>query len=797
MSYSDTSAAKRYASIAEVAAAECKNLTEEARKAPQYTDDARKAAQDAEAAATAATSAASSAQISFNGSSQNAIIAQSAASSASADASLAQASELAAKQSEISAADSATTAVAAVNKTIRSPDTDLSPLPSVADRKGKLCAFDANGNVIASVPASGSATEVYETLAGPDGATYVHYGTQTVADVLSTVGDKISGALTFTAGGTVNTAKDFVYDSLTKSWYYWSGTFPFTFAASSSPSSNSSWLCAGDSVITSKLASSNYGTGIVSTILPLAGAISRTQKERNADWVSVKDFPPTGDDWTNAFKQANIVSLYIDVPVGTYKITDSLILRDGTVLRGAGKTLTKLQLYDNDVDLIVMGWDCTLENMSLESLLPSGPTYTKGLVRWQSTTNPEIPPAAVALGGLSYRNKIRNVEMRSGQAYNFYSFGVGYAEWYNTDALLARGSANVYLDGSDSYVARGTTLFMHGVNKITACLGGDGLVMNNNFGMHIYGIFEGNKGRAVSVFGYSDSNTIDGYYENNFATSVGGSGNGDAVVKFESSVTRGCFVKGYFDTLNAQNALQIHGLATGFNNRAQYSVREYNDQRSFNRKNGFSNLSGINCEWEIDNALQYYKEADLGEVRSSGKLTFNQCLMFSPYSMIRNPKFNAWTSSTPDNWSGAAVKVSGGYAGSDYYANLNSYPSAFLQQSSINTRFEHSLVYCSLVIVGRGGHSINLSSPDYNGTNRTVVIISTSSGNTFLEIPQQNFGDDWDAKIISLNEIYSGDLPPKSSITAMTINVYCSSGTNIGYVGLHDNSAGMFIPSDK
>ncbi|EKT8799315.1 hypothetical protein QHG68_004174 [Escherichia coli] len=542
------------------------------------------------------------------------------------------------------------------------------------------------------------------------------------------------------------------------------------------------------------------GDALVGVKQPRTNSVGRTQHDKNADWISVKDFGAKGDgvtDDTNAFKNALAASYQVFVPEGEYKITDGLTPRDGTSISGAGKYFTKLRLYDNDVDLITMGWDCVLENLSLESMLPDGPAYTKGLVRWESTTNPEIPAAAIALGGLSYRNKIRNVELRNGQTYNFFSFGVGYAEWYNTDSLLARGTSGVYLNGSDSYLARGTTLYMHGVNKITACTGGDGMAINNQFDMHINGIFEGNKGRAISVFGYSDRIEIDGYFENNFAISSGGTGAGDAVVCFESGLTRGCIVKGYFDTLNSSYALRIHGLATGFNNRAKYFVKQLSNAKQWNTDTGFINQAGASCSWEIDIAQQYYKEDDLGGVRASGKLTFNQCLMYSPYSIIRNPKFNSWSGSTPDGWTGAVVKESGGYAGSDYYAVTNSYPGTNLQQSSIHQRFEHGIVHCSLVFVGRGGHTINIASTEYDGYNRTVIVISTSSGNTFLEIPQQNFGDEWDVKIISLNEIFSGDLPKKSEITGMTINVYCSAGTNIGYVGLHDNSAGMFIPSDK
>ena len=628
-----------------------------------------------------------------------------------------------------------------------------------------------------------------------DGAKYVHSRDDNAVDVLATAENNLNGSLTFTAGGTVNSPKDFVYDAASKSWYYWSGSFPFTFEVASSPASNNLWLCSGDHELTAKLATSSYGTGIINTILPLAGAVARTQQERNADWVSVKDFGAVGDDSrdaTSAFRAANSASLYIYVPEGTYKITDTLNLRDGTILMGAGKFLTKLRLYDNDVDLIIMGWDCILENISLESMLPSGPTYKKGLVRWQSITNIEIPPAAIPGGGLSYRNKIRNVEMRNGQNYNFYSFGIGYAEWHNTDSLLSRGNNGILLDGSSSYMGRGTTLYMSGVNKVTAGNAG-GIAIINQFAMRINAIFEGNKGRAVTVYGYADSIIIDGYYENNFTA---GEGAGDGVVKFESGITRGCEVHGYFDTLNADYAVLIGSSASGFNNRAQYNVRELNDARTYNRANGFKNEAS-GCEWSVDNALQYYKEADLGQIRSSGKLTFTQCMAYTPYSLLRNPKFNAWSGSAPDNWTGSAVKNHAGFCGSDYYATLNSYPTTYLQQSGIQVRMERGAGNYNLVMTGRGGHTIGPVSSDYNGTNRAVIIMSTAAGNTFIEIPQQNFGHDWTTKIVNLNEILAADFPVKSAIIAMTILIYCSSGTDIGYVGVHDTSAGIFIPSDK
>ncbi|MBB6114629.1 hypothetical protein F4826_001507 [Rahnella inusitata] len=272
---------------------------------------------------------------------------------------------------------------------------------------------------------------------------------------------------------------------------------------------------------------------------PLSNSVTRTQHDKNSDWISVKDFGAKGDgstDDTAAFKNALSASYQVFVPKGEYKITDGLIPRDVTSISGAGKYYTKLRLYDKDVDLITMGWDCELENISLESMLPDGAAYTKGLLRLQSLTYPEIPPSIIALGGLSYRNKIRNVGLWNGQTYNMYSFGVGYTEWNNSDSLLARGQSNIYLDGSDTYSAKGTTFYMTGVNKITACQGNNGISLNNQFSVRILGIIKGNKGRAVSVYGTADDIQIDGYYENNFSTAVGGSGNDDAVIKLEKNL---------------------------------------------------------------------------------------------------------------------------------------------------------------------------------------------------------------------------------------------------------------------
>nr|WP_279077349.1 hypothetical protein [Hafnia alvei] len=188
MSIADTQKARLYANRAEVAAAQCQIYTDEARRAPEYTDLAKQYAEIAEASEEAATIAAQSAQQSSNSASSdasNAIQASSeaqnardsavsSAESASSSATSASDSEEIAQQSALSASESAATAAAAVSKTIRVNDTDISPIPDVASRANKVLSFDASGNPIATTPSSGSAGDVLNELAAPGGVSLVN-----------------------------------------------------------------------------------------------------------------------------------------------------------------------------------------------------------------------------------------------------------------------------------------------------------------------------------------------------------------------------------------------------------------------------------------------------------------------------------------------------------------------------------------------------------------------------------------------------------------------------------------------
>lgn len=310
MSFSDTSQAKRYASIAEVAAAECKLLTEEAIKAPEYTNQAKEFAERSEAAASSSISAASQAAAAENGSSQNATNAQAYADSAmlskqQAEASQSSAAESAenASASELAASQSAAAAEAAVTNTLRVADGPISALPNAADRALKVLSCDASGNFQFTVPSSGSAADVLNQLALSTGSDLVGYESGTVTDELDKVKNKIDGSASFSSGATLNSTKDFIWDEATKSWYYWGGSFPKVVAGGASPSdsggiSAGAWAKASDGSIGLKnelataagasLIGSDSGLTVqesLDSISRSAGLVHRKKKVFESNWV--------------------------------------------------------------------------------------------------------------------------------------------------------------------------------------------------------------------------------------------------------------------------------------------------------------------------------------------------------------------------------------------------------------------------------------------------------------------------------------------------------------------------------
>lgn len=137
MSISDTKSAQRYASIAEVAAAQAKNYANELESAPDYAGQAKASAEQATA------SADSSQQYSANAASS----ASSAANSAS--------------QAAISADQAGDSAAAAIGRSVRAPAGEsLSELPPASSRALSFLATDSDGDTElvsrSSVPLLGS-----------------------------------------------------------------------------------------------------------------------------------------------------------------------------------------------------------------------------------------------------------------------------------------------------------------------------------------------------------------------------------------------------------------------------------------------------------------------------------------------------------------------------------------------------------------------------------------------------------------------------------------------------------------
>lgn len=89
-------------------------------------------------------------------------------------------------------------------------------------------------------------------------------------------------------------------------YYRWDGELPKTVPAGSTPEStggigSGAWLSVGDAVLRANLASSENGLGasLIGDKLPYAGAVPRTQHDKNADTLSVKDFGAKGDGVTD------------------------------------------------------------------------------------------------------------------------------------------------------------------------------------------------------------------------------------------------------------------------------------------------------------------------------------------------------------------------------------------------------------------------------------------------------------------------------------------------------------------
>ncbi|EOV0647716.1 hypothetical protein ACOIOT_003422 [Cronobacter turicensis] len=325
MSISDTNQAKRYASIAEVAAAEAKIYADKLEAAPDYAEQASLSAESALASSVSASESASSATLSENAASDFAT--QAAASAADAGSAAASAIARSVKVpageslSDLPPAASRVNSVIIFNSgansavkplsdfAILDPDGKIpaSAIPAVAlsqvfvvNSQAAMLALTAQEGdiakrtdlglsfVLAAEPASTLSNwiqvndDVLAQLSQSNGASMIGYNAETLEDVADRVDLKINGANTFSAGATLSSPKDFIWDAASSTWYYWSGSYPKTVAASSSPSSTggispTAWSPASSSYLQSLLIAANgvnYVNGAVKTVATFAAVKS-------------------------------------------------------------------------------------------------------------------------------------------------------------------------------------------------------------------------------------------------------------------------------------------------------------------------------------------------------------------------------------------------------------------------------------------------------------------------------------------------------------------------------------------
>lgn len=412
MSFSDTQPAKRYAAIAEVAAAQAKIYAQELEEAPNY---AAEAASSAEAAANSSSSA-----------SQYAGNAAEAATSSSSSASAAAAS----------AASAASAAQSAIGQTVRAPQGEtLSQLPAAASRQNQYIATDSAGNVtivprssipvldsngklpVSTIPAialtqpfvvsSQSAMLALDAQPGDIAKrTDLGYSFCLAASPASTLSnwiqltDDVLAQLGMSSGASQVGATSLIGASSTVQAELSKKPDSTNLAASNGAlaigaldDSGSATTMQGAlnlKLAIAKIIGTGTGQGakIVGTVQPFTNAVARTQDSKNLETVSVKDFGAVGDgvaDDTTAFSNA-LNALYgktacLFIPAGNYRISSridfDLGLNTHIEIRGAGNNLVEIRAVGASQSVFKITGPAG--NIWLNSVTPNGTIDFKDL----------------------------------------------------------------------------------------------------------------------------------------------------------------------------------------------------------------------------------------------------------------------------------------------------------------------------------------------------------------------------------------------------------------------------------
>ena len=283
------------------------------------------------------------------------------------------------------------------------------------------------------------------------------------------------------------------------------------------------------------------------TIIKLDGVTTGRYKLQYDGAISVKWFGAKGDgvtDDTAAIQAAILDADTLFFPIGTYIISDTLgsATVDGEDLNnkyifGENKDYSIIKMVTaSDIDLMILGWYNTLENLTLWQV-STATGGSNGTLRLQSLVHPEIPTDVggndwtdPSVGGLSYKNTLRNCVIKGGQNYNIYGINLAYTIFDTCRVVLSRGtSANllVWGKGGTNMPSSTSTSILQG--EYTASYAGAGIKFENTSTSTLDKvIIEGNYGRGILLDNCSKIKLINGYVENNFALGAS-TGDGDIV----------------------------------------------------------------------------------------------------------------------------------------------------------------------------------------------------------------------------------------------------------------------------
>lgn len=208
----------------------------------------------------------------------------------------------------------------------------------------------------------------------------------------------------FEAGAIITSRNQALHYLADNNYYRWDGALPKVVAAASAPTSSGgvasgAWVNVTDNTLRSQLASIAIGSGdsLVSVKQPFTGSVARTQHDKNADTVNMKDFGVKADGTTNdtAAFQLALDSGYtsFDLPDGTM-VLSSGITYSGKPLRikGKGQGSTFLKFIDtaNDgIKITATNYTDFFDISDLTIIVAANPTAEKSAIWIDGSSQPD------------------------------------------------------------------------------------------------------------------------------------------------------------------------------------------------------------------------------------------------------------------------------------------------------------------------------------------------------------------------------------------------------------------------